>query len=239
MSDPIVTFDRVAIGYAGHPIVSDLSLAVERGSFTALLGANGAGKSTLLKTLTDLLAPVSGRVTVKPAGGKRRLAVGYVPQSEVLDPMFLFTGFEVALMGCLARNRPGRFLPKAERDWTRECLRRTGAADLERKRFSTLSGGQKQRVLIARALAVKPEILVLDEPTAGLDAAAVKGVLDLLRQLHRQEHLTMVMVSHELDEMRAVAEQVLWLHRGRLLQGSVDTMLSAERIQQLLEFTLA
>lgn len=237
MSDPILALDQVAVGYGGRAILTDVSLAMARGSFTALVGANGSGKTTLLKTLIGVLPPLAGQMRFNSSQGDR-LAVGYVPQREALDPMFLLSSFEVALMGCFGRIAPGPFLPKAEREWTRECLRRVGASDLQTRRFSQLSGGQKQRVLIARALAVKPDLLVLDEPTAGIDAAATQAILEVLRQLHREEPLTILMVSHDLHELRQVAERVIWLHRGRVLQGTVQDLLSPEHIQHMLELQM-
>lgn len=237
MNDPILALDQVAVGYGGRAILSGISLAIARGSFTALVGANGSGKTTLLKTLIGVLPPLAGQLKFNATSGGR-LAVGYVPQREALDPMFLLSGYEVALMGCFGRVPPGPFLPKAEREWTRECLRRVGASDLQSRRFSQLSGGQKQRVLIARALAVRPDLLVLDEPTAGIDAAATQAILEVLRQLHREEPLTILMVSHDLHELRQVAERVIWLQRGRVLQGTVHDLLSPEHIQHMLELQM-
>jgi zinc transport system ATP-binding protein len=237
MIDNIITLEHVAIGYGGQAIVSDISLTIARGSFTALLGANGSGKSTLLKTLIGVLPPVSGQVQFNPVGA-HRVVVGYVPQRETLDPMFLLSSFEVALMGCYGRVIPGPFLPKAEREWTRECLRQVGASGLESKRFSELSAGQKQRVLIARALVARPDLLVLDEPTAGIDAAATQAILDVLRQQRSEERLTTLMVSHDLHEMREVAGNVSWLHHGRVLQGAVEDLLSPQHIQQMLELQI-
>jgi len=237
MNDNLLFLERVAVGYAGQAILSNISLAIARGTFTALVGANGSGKTTLLKTLIGVLPPVSGQVQFNSAAGSR-IVIGYVPQREALDPMFLLSSFEVALMGCYGRVTPGPLLAKAEREWTRECLRRVGASDLASKRFSQLSGGQKQRVLIARALTAKPELLVLDEPTAGINAAATQAILEVLRQLHREERLTTLMVSHDLQEMREVAEKVIWLHRGRVFHGAVADLLSPERIQQMLELQI-
>src|SRR5450631_37731 len=118
MNDPIITLDSVAIGYDGRAVLSSISLSIARGSFTAILGPNGSGKSTLLKTLLGLQPPIAGRIQIgTPA------VFGYVPQFTQFDPLYLLTGFEVALMGVYGRVGPGRFVPTAERAFVRECLK--------------------------------------------------------------------------------------------------------------------
>ena len=167
MTKPLITLDNLTIGYDRQPVLSGISLSIARGSFTAILGANGSGKSTLLKTLLGLQPPIGGKIQIAAPA-----VFGYVPQAIEFDPLILLTGFEVALMGVYGRIGTGRFVPQNERAFVRECLQATGAEEFARKKFSELSGGQKQRILIARALATKPDVLVLDEPTAGVDAAA-------------------------------------------------------------------
>ena len=180
MNDALITLDNLSIGYNGQPVLSGISLSIARDSFTAILGANGSGKSTLLKTLLGLLSPLAGRIDSNQSSTGAPLVFGYVPQAIHFDPIFLLTGFDVALMGTYGRVRPGRFVPSAERVFTRECLCAAGADEFARKRFAELSGGQKQRVLIARALATRPDVLVLDEPTAGVDAEATHAVLEFI-----------------------------------------------------------
>ena len=221
MNDSLITLDNLAIGYNRQPVLSGISLSIERGSFTAILGANGSGKSTLLKTLLGLQPPIAGIIQIAAPA-----VFGYVPQANEFDPLFLLTGFEVALMGVCGRVGAGRFVPHHERAFVRECLQATGAEDFARKKFSELSGGQKQRVLIARALATKPDVLVLDEPTAGVDVAATHSLLEFISQIHVEKKLTILLVTHDLPLVRKHAQQVIWLHQGQILRGTAAELLS-------------
>ena len=218
MNDALITLDNLSIGYNGQPVLSGISLSIARDSFTAILGANGSGKSTLLKTLLGLLPPLAGRIDTAASTGAP-LVFGYVPQAIQFDPIYLLTGFDVALMGTYGRVRPGRFVPSAERAFTRECLRAAGAEEFARKRFAELSGGQKQRVLIARALATRPDVLVLDEPTAGVDAEATHAVLEFISRIRRERQITVLLVTHDFAAVRHHAQQVIWLHQGKVLHG--------------------
>jgi ABC-type Mn2+/Zn2+ transport system ATPase subunit len=233
MNDELLTMSNLAIGYEGHAVLSGISLSVARSSFTAILGANGSGKSTLLKTLLGIQRPVSGelRFLGQPV-------FGYVPQSVELDTLYPLTGFDVALMGVYGRIRAGRLLPRGEQEFVQECLRATAADGFSRKKFSQLSGGQKQRVLIARALATKPDVLVLDEPTAGVDAAATHALLEFISRIHQERRLTILLVTHDLPLVRKHAEQVIWLHEGKILHGTVRELLTPERMAEIFEIEI-
>jgi ABC-type Mn2+/Zn2+ transport system ATPase subunit len=237
MSEALITLDHLSIGYNHQPLVSGITLAIMRGSFSALLGTNGSGKSTLLKTLLGLLAPVEGRVEIK-APADAPAVFGYVPQTTVMDPLYPLTGFEVALMGVYGRVGPGRRVPLAEREFTRECLKATNAEEFSSQRFSELSGGQKQRVLISRALATRATILVLDEPTSGLDSAATHSLLEFISKIHAERKLTTILVSHDLGLVRKHAQQIIWLHQGKVLQGTVAELLTPERMAAIFELEL-
>jgi ABC-type Mn2+/Zn2+ transport system ATPase subunit len=234
MSEPLLTLDQLAIGYDGHVVLSGISLVISRGSFTALLGANGTGKSTLLKTILGLQPAVAGRIELHAAPG-RALIFGYVPQATQFDPLYPLTGFDVALMGAYGRVGPGRWPGRGERDFVRDCLQATGAAGFADRKFSQLSGGQKQRVLIARALAARPDILVLDEPTAGVDVKATRVLLEFITQIHQERSLTVLLVTHDLPLVRKHAQRILWLHDGRALHGTVAELFTPERMAEIFE----
>jgi ABC-type Mn2+/Zn2+ transport system ATPase subunit len=230
MNNQVITLEDLAIGYDGQAVLSGISLAVARGSFTAILGANGTGKSTLLKTLLGLQPAVGGQIKISPPAG-----FGYVPQATQFDPLYPLTGFDVALMGVLGRVKPVRFPSRAEKDFVRECLHATAATEFAARKFSQLSGGQKQRVLIARALATKPDILVLDEPTAGVDVAATHALLEFISQIHEERKLTVLLVTHDLPLVKKHAQQIIWLHNGTVLHGSVPELFTPERMSEIFE----
>ena len=233
MNPPIITLDNLAIGYDGQAVLSGISLAIARDSFTALLGANGTGKSTLLKTLLGLQPAVAGQIKMNSTGGPP--VFGYVPQAIKFDPLYPLTGFDVALMGVFQRVGPMKFPSRAEKAFVRECLHATAADDFAGRKFSQLSGGQKQRVLIARALATKPDILVLDEPTAGVDVAATRSLLEFISQIHQERNLTVLLVTHDLPLVKKHAQQIIWLHNGAVLHGSVAELFTPERLAAIFE----
>jgi ABC-type Mn2+/Zn2+ transport system ATPase subunit len=183
MRAALVELRDASLGYAGVPVLEHVSLEIERGEFTALVGPNGAGKTTLLRGLLGLIPVLAGRIeyhferTANPPG--------YVPQRDTLDPIFPLSAFEVVLMGTYAKLPPLRPVGRRHRRLAVECLENVGLGDLGKRQFWELSGGQKQRVLIARALAAEPEVLFLDEPTAGVDHQAEVSIIELIGRLNR------------------------------------------------------
>jgi ABC-type Mn2+/Zn2+ transport system ATPase subunit len=232
--DWLLRLRGVAAGYRGRAVLQDVDFTLQRGSFTALLGANGSGKSTLLKTILGLLPPIQGRVEFPPTSSP---AIGYVPQQEQLDANYPITAFDVVLMGGYGRLTNGLAVPGHERLLAHECLESTGVADLSNRRFAQLSGGQRQRVLISRALITKPAILILDEPTAGIDVTATASFLELLAGIHRERRLTVLLVTHDFGIVRRHASRVAWLRSGRLTEGETASLMTTERIAEMLELT--
>jgi ABC-type Mn2+/Zn2+ transport system ATPase subunit len=237
MSDRLLTLEAVTVGYARRAVLHGVNLALDRPSFTGLVGANGSGKSTLLKTILGILPPLAGKLVFHPIHGRAPI-LGYTPQRESLDPIFLLSSFEVALMGVCGRVGPGEIIGPGEREWVHHCLEQTGAAHLSRRLFSELSGGEKQRVLIARSLATKAQFLLLDEPTAGIDAATTRSILDLLQHIYEQQRQSILIVSHDLAAVREYTHQAIWLHAGRVWQGPSAELLNRQRMEQMMGMDL-
>jgi ABC-type Mn2+/Zn2+ transport system ATPase subunit len=223
---PLLALDDVSIGYDGRPVLAHVSLEVARGEFVALLGPNGAGKTTLFRGVLGLIPLLGGRV----AWGFDRAASppGYVPQRETLDPIFPLTTLEVVLMGTYARVPPLRRIGRDARRRAAERLADVGLGAHAGRPFWSLSGGQKQRALIARALAAEPEVLLLDEPTAGVDPEAERAIMDLIARLNGERGLTVVLVSHHIRMVRGLAHAVVWVEDGRVRKGPTDAMLAEQ-----------
>jgi ABC-type Mn2+/Zn2+ transport system ATPase subunit len=228
MGVPAIALRDVSLGYDGRPVLKHVELTIEQGEFCALLGPNGAGKTTLLRGMLGLVPVLAGRIEY---GIDRRTSPpGYVPQRESLDPIFPLTVLEVVLMGTFARLRPLRPVGRREHRLAADCLDQVGLAPIAGRPFWSLSGGQKERVLIARALAAEPRILLLDEPTAGVDPGATAAIMDAITRLNRERGLTVVLVSHQLRIVRQVVRSVIWVDGGSAVKGTAEELLTPERI---------
>lgn len=228
MSSPALELKDVEAGYAGAKVLSRISLTVPEGDFLGIIGPNGGGKTTLLKVILGLIPPGAGSVRVmglSPRQGRRH--VGYVPQSAGYDPGFPITVREAVRMGRLhGGNLLGRPSP-GDREAVEEALERTGIQDLAHRSMGELSMGQIQRTLFARALAVRPVILVLDEPTASMDPGAAASIYELLRKLN--ETVTIVMTSHDLTVVFSEVKTIACLNRTLHYHGR--DMLTAEAVR--------
>ena len=221
----LISLDDVSIGYDGRPVLTRVSFRIERGEFVALLGPNGAGKTTIFRGILGLIPLLAGRITY----GFDRAASppGYVPQKESLDPIFPLTTFEVVLMGTYARIPPLRLVGREPRRRAAARLAEVGLGQHAEQPFWALSGGQKQRALIARALAAEPEVLFLDEPTAGVDAEAEVAIMDLISRLNRDRGLTVVLVSHHLRLVRGLVHAAIWVEDGHATKGPPESVLAS------------
>jgi zinc transport system ATP-binding protein len=210
-----VRLDRVSFAYGrGASVLHDVDLAVEQGEFVAIAGPNGGGKTTLLRLVLGLEQPTSGRVEVSA----RR--IGYLPQRAVAAVDAPITVRELVSAGRASRTRLFGPLGRADRAVVRHAIERVGLAGRTDKRLATLSGGQQQRAFIAKALAAQPDLLVLDEPTAGVDAEAQEAVASLLDELRRDLAVTILYVSHEFGAVEQYVERIVLVRGEIVFDGS-------------------
>lgn len=208
---PVIKFENVSRSFGIGPVLENVSFEIEQGQSTCLIGPNGGGKTTLLRLMLGLIKPNQGKVQIfgsRPKQARRRVA--YVPQHIRFDPLFPVSALDIVLMGRLDHLRFGRYC-KDCKTTALEALDELGLSKQTHRPFADLSGGQRQRVLIARALACKPELLLLDEPTANIDLSVEARLLKTLKKL--RERMSIVMVSHDLDLISHVADDyVLCVH---------------------------
>jgi ABC-type Mn2+/Zn2+ transport system ATPase subunit len=220
----VLTVKGVSKRFGDKVVLDSVSFFVPVGEFLCLCGPNGAGKSTLLKVILGLVHPDAGTIDVD------RRKVGYVPQRKAFDRDFPATPVEV-----IVANLRGRWplrVTKEERDIAMAALEKTGAAKLAGAQMRDLSGGETQRVFLARALAKSPELLVLDEPTAGVDVGGRAAIIDLMAQISDSQVIAAILVTHNLQAIARCAERVLYLERtvrawGLWSELSADRDLSA------------
>ena len=227
----LIELHDVRVGYGQKPLLPPIDLALGPGAFLGVVGPNGSGKTTLIRTMIGLLPPVAGEVRY-PRGG--RPAFGYVPQKGDIDLSFPLTAAEIVLMGRYPRIGRGRRPRAADLAAALHALGEVGVADLAPVAFHELSGGQRQRVLLARALAGAPEVLVLDEPTTGMDLPAERALLDQIAQFSRQG-LAVLMVSHQLAAVANYAKDLCIVDRERqaVQVGPVEQVLTPARLTRL------
>lgn len=200
----LITCEKATFAYEGVPVVKELDLQIEKGQYLCIVGENGSGKSTLVKGLLGLLRPVSGKVTF--GDGLRQTEIGYLPQRVELQADFPASVWEVASSGC-----HGLWMSGKRRQLVEDNLRLMGMEHLAKRSFARLSGGQQQRVLLARALCATRSLLLLDEPVAGLDPVVTREMYDVIRMLHEERGLTVVMISHDIQAATQEADRILHL----------------------------
>ena len=227
---PLLAAHDLSIGYGGRPLLSDIDLSIEQGDWWGVVGPNGAGKTTLLKTLLGIIPALRGKIERRPG-----LSFGYVPQRGVIDDIFPLPALDVVVMGRYPRIGPCRPVTRADRELALHYMNRVGIAHLARKPFRSLSGGQKQRTLIARGLVPEPDVLVLDEPTDGMDLAGETGIMELISDLQRGSGRTLLMISHSLNLVANHAKQLMLIHgdEGVFRTGMTDELLNSKTLEEI------
>ena len=218
MSDVILAIKEVSIAYDAETAIADVSLNVMRGDYFCVVGSNGSGKSSLIKGVLGLVPLSGGCISVGTDPGR----VAYLPQISVIARDFPATVFEVVKTGAQRKGKRALFYSGDDIRAAKDALELLEISHLAKKRIGELSGGQKQRVLLARALCRDPELLVLDEPCSGLDEEITESLYALLGELNRSRDVTVFMISHDLDEIRAHAGRVAVLDNRLVFCGSVS-----------------
>jgi zinc/manganese transport system ATP-binding protein len=234
LSAPLISLQNVTCGYEHHTILQDVRLDLQPGSFTGLVGPSGAGKTTLLRVILGQITPSSGQVIVNGTllgGGRKPPGIGYVPQLETIDWNFPITVEQAILMG---RTRSMSWQPWASAEDRRqlaELLDRLGLRKVAHHGIRELSGGQQQRVFLARALISNPQLLVLDEPTSGIDVKTRAEVLTLLRELN-QQGIAILLTTHDLHAVAASLPYIVCINGKIVAQGTPDTVFTSQVLSQ-------
>lgn len=228
----MIKFEEVTVAFARRVALENISFVLNRGEFLGVIGPNGSGKTTLLKVIMGLVRPVQGRVTVLGVSGKNlgrvRNKIGYLPQRKPIDPDFPTTAFDVVLMGVYAGLSFWRWPGKREKERVFRALEAVGLSDFAFHTAGHLSGGQQQRLLLARALVMEPQLLLLDEPTSGVDVPSRRQLIQLVAKLHKELGLTTVYVTHELNEVVSLADRIMFLSRTLRAFGTVEEVMIPE-----------
>jgi ABC-type Mn2+/Zn2+ transport system ATPase subunit len=235
---PIIRFDRASFGFPGVVALKDLTLTIDAGEFVGVIGPNGSGKTTLCRAVLGLMAPVDGHLHIFDCACDElrchhRAKIGYLPQKGVVDRNFPVTVLETVMMGRYGAmglfRRPG----KADRGIAMEALAHVGMERHKDTALGHLSGGQQQRVFIARALAQQPQVLLLDEPTTGLDITTQHNVIELVEDLHQQLGLTVLLVTHDINMIRTRVDRLVLLKTRLYAAGPPADVLKADILRDV------
>ena len=232
----VAALEDVCYDVGDARVLDRVTLRIRAGDFLGVIGPNGSGKTTLLRILLGLLAPSTGRVTLFGTDVRhfhRWDRVGYVPQRPAVEARFPASVSEVVMSGCSARVGLGRRYGVEDREAAQRALDTVGMAEFRQHVIGRLSPGHQQRVFIARALVHRPELLILDEPTVGVDVDAQEQFYALLRHLNRELHTTLVLVSHDISVVAREVTQLACLNRSLVFHGDPDEAIRSGALEQM------
>lgn len=250
---PLIEFKDVTLGYGKHIVLENINFIVHEGDFFGIVGPNGSGKTTLLKAILRVLKPLQGKILFLDQKGnhgvKEDFSIGYVPQHNEVDQIFPLSVLDIVLMGRFKKLGPWKKPGKLDEELALKSLDYVGIAHLASKPFQELSGGQKQRTLIARALIAEPQMLVLDEPTSGMDLSSEKNMMGLIKTLHEgivekpsssdiPRLLTIIMATHNLNLVANYAKKIAIIHQG-ISAGRTEEILSDESLSKVYQIKVS
>ncbi len=237
-NNPLISVENVSFRFQGLEVLRNVSFSISRGDFLALIGPNGSGKTTLIRLILGILKPTGGRVVLmgEEAGQFTQWRrIGYVPQKAThLDPYFPASVREVVAMGLLSRKHFPRLLTRQDEAFIDRALEQVDMKELKSRRIGELSGGQQQRAFIARAIVNGPDVLFLDEPTAGVDADTQTRFYDMLADLNRNKGLTIALITHDFGIMTKHVNRVACLNQSLFFHGTHEDFCSSSVVQEIL-----
>ncbi len=236
MSQTALSIENIWVRYDGNVILEDISFKLQHNEIMTIVGPNGSGKSTLLKTIMGFKQPFRGRIRVfgkSPAAVMNSGVFGYLPQSTTYDNNFPVTVYDIVAMARYSKKTLFETLNGEDRDIIDESLSAVEMVSLKSSHFGNLSGGQKQRVLIARALANEPRILVLDEPSTGLDSVAQDSFYHMLSLLRDRKSLSIIMVSHDIGTVSTVVDKIACIQKKLHFHGPPEECIPSEDLAKI------
>lgn len=240
----IIEFKDITVKKANTLILNRINLSIRYNEFVGIIGPNGAGKSTLLNVVAGLerfdgTLMLFGEDQLWRQKSKKRLKIGYVPQLFEIDRGFPINVLETIMTGAIGQMGLFHFSNKAYLSKAYDIMETLRIKHLEKKPIGTLSGGERQKVLLARTLMQKPEILLLDEPTANLDIAVQKEFFDLISDIHKKERCTVLFVTHDFNLLPQTMERIVLLKHGKIIfDGQASYALTGERLASIFETSL-
>ena len=236
--EPIIRFDHASFGFSGVIALKDISLSIDAGEFVGVIGPNGSGKTTLCRAVLGLMAPIEGHLHIFDCACDKlrchhRAKIGYLPQKGVVDRNFPVTVLETVMMGRYGAlgllTRPGA----KDREIAMEALAHVAMEEHKDTALGHLSGGQQQRVFIARALAQQPKVLLLDEPTTGLDMTTQHNVIELVQHLHDELRLTVLLITHDINMIRSRVDRLVLLKTKLYAAGPPAEVLKPDILSEV------
>lgn len=223
-----VEVSRLTVAYNSKPVLENVDLELPRGMLTAVMGPNGAGKTTLIKAMLGLIPRVEGQISFPKINGKKP-CIGYVPQSESIDWDFPVSVLDVVTMGCYGRLGWVKRPTKDDKNFAMAMLKKIGMEEYAKRQISQLSGGQQQRTFIARALAQRADVYLMDEPFKGVDSDTEKSIIALLKEL-RSAGKTVVAVHHDLSTVSDYFDWVTLINMKVVANGEVKKVFTDENL---------
>ena len=214
----LIELKNLSLGYGKDIILKNINMTIEENDFICIVGPNGSGKSTLVKGILGLIKPIKGKVIYN---GLKQNFIGYMPQETKVDANFPASVLEIVLSGTLNTKGLLSFYNKNDRERALNSLKILNISNLKNKCFCDLSGGQRQKVLLARSLCATKKLLILDEPSNNLDSKSKSDLYETIKDLNKNHHITIIMITHDLDHNNLIGNKILSLREDEIFYGDI------------------